>query len=78
MRYATHSTARPARDGAVGDAVRAAQALEARTAIPMHYFTFDLGDDGQDEPVEVLRQELESAPGVRFAIPAPGETVEVP
>lgn len=60
------------------DAVRAAQALEARTAIPMHYFTFDLGDDGQDEPVEVLRQELESAPGVRFAIPAPGETVEVP
>jgi len=57
------------------DAVRAAQALEAQTAIPMHYFTFDLGDDGQEEPRDVLRREL--VPGVHFEIPEPGEAVEV-
>jgi hypothetical protein len=41
----------------------------------MHYFTFDLGDDGQEEPRDVLRREL--VPGVRFEIPEPGEAVEV-
>jgi L-ascorbate metabolism protein UlaG (beta-lactamase superfamily) len=56
------------------DAVRAAQALEARLSIPMHYGTFHLGDDGQDEPVEVLRRELANAPGVKFAILGAGET----
>ncbi|HYK02887.1 MAG TPA: MBL fold metallo-hydrolase [Thermoanaerobaculia bacterium] len=55
------------------DAVRAAQALEARLSIPMHYGTFHLGDDGQDEPVEVLRRELASAPRVRFEILGPGK-----
>lgn len=57
------------------DAVRAAQALEARVAIPMHYFTFHLGDDGQDEPLQVLREAL--VPGVRFEVLAPGETYGV-
>ncbi len=54
------------------DAVRAAQALDAATSIPMHYATFHLGDDGQDEPAQVLRQELARAPGVRFAVLDPG------
>jgi L-ascorbate metabolism protein UlaG (beta-lactamase superfamily) len=57
------------------DAVRAAHALEARLSIPMHYGTFHLGDDGQDEPVEVLRRELANAPGVKFQVLAPGESV---
>jgi L-ascorbate metabolism protein UlaG (beta-lactamase superfamily) len=53
-------------------AVRAAQALEAQVAIPMHYYTFHLGDDGQDEPASVLRREL--VPDVRFDFLQPGET----
>lgn len=55
------------------DAVRAAAVLEAETSIPMHYFTFDLADDGQDEPVEVLRACLREG-GPRFEVLAPGET----
>jgi L-ascorbate metabolism protein UlaG (beta-lactamase superfamily) len=54
------------------DAVRAAQALDAATSIPMHYATFHLGDDGQDEPAQVLRQELLRTPGVRFDVLDPG------
>jgi L-ascorbate metabolism protein UlaG (beta-lactamase superfamily) len=53
------------------EAVRAAEALGAETSIPMHYYTFHLGDDGQDEPAEVLRSEL-AAGGPRFEILAPG------
>jgi L-ascorbate metabolism protein UlaG (beta-lactamase superfamily) len=52
------------------DAVRAARDLQAQVSIPMHYFTFHLGDDGQEEPREVLRREL--TPGVRFEILDPG------
>ncbi|HYI08081.1 MAG TPA: MBL fold metallo-hydrolase [Thermoanaerobaculia bacterium] len=55
------------------DAIRAAQVLGAAVSIPMHYGTFHLGDDGQDEPAEVLRRELVNAPGVRFEVLAPGE-----
>jgi L-ascorbate metabolism protein UlaG (beta-lactamase superfamily) len=54
------------------DAVRAAQALDASVSIPMHYSTFHLGDDGQDEPVQVLREELERVPNVRFDVLDPG------
>jgi L-ascorbate metabolism protein UlaG (beta-lactamase superfamily) len=54
------------------DAVRAAKALEAKVSIPMHYGTFHLGDDGQDEPLDVLREALEKEPGVRFEMLAPG------
>lgn len=55
------------------DAVRAAQALGAELSIPMHYYTFHLGDDGQDEPLQVLREELAKTPGVRFEVLKPGE-----
>jgi L-ascorbate metabolism protein UlaG (beta-lactamase superfamily) len=54
------------------DAVRAAIALEAGVSIPMHYSTFDLGDDGQEEPVRVLREALREG-GPRFEVLAPGE-----
>lgn len=50
------------------DAVRAARDLGAAVSIPMHYSTFHLGDDGQHEPAEVLRRELESEPDVKFEI----------
>ncbi|MFP5247629.1 MAG: MBL fold metallo-hydrolase [Thermoanaerobaculia bacterium] len=53
------------------DAVRAARTLEAETSIPMHYLTFHLGDDGMDEPRDVLRREMGET---RFAILEPGET----
>jgi L-ascorbate metabolism protein UlaG (beta-lactamase superfamily) len=52
------------------DAVRAARELGAEVSIPMHYYTFHLGDDGQDEPVEALRREL--TPDVRFEVLTPG------
>jgi L-ascorbate metabolism protein UlaG (beta-lactamase superfamily) len=54
------------------DAVRAAQALDAMTSIPMHYGTFHLGDDGQDEPLDVLRRALEKVPDVSFVVLEPG------
>lgn len=52
------------------DAVRAARELEAAVSIPMHFSTFHLGDDGQDEPAEVLRREMGET---RFDILSPGE-----
>lgn len=52
-----------------GETVKAARILEAGMSIPMHYYTFDLGDDGQDEPLDVLRREMGDAP---FTILAPG------
>lgn len=55
------------------EAVRAAVALEAQVSIPMHYYTFDLGDDGQDEPVQVLRSCL-GAGGPKFEVLLPGES----
>lgn len=54
-----------------GEAMRAAEALGAAASIPMHYFTFRLGDDGQTEPAEVLQREGAEAAG--FAIVRPGE-----
>jgi L-ascorbate metabolism protein UlaG (beta-lactamase superfamily) len=55
------------------DAVRAAVALEAKVSIPMHYYTFDLGDDGQDEPVQVLRESLAGG-GPHFEVLQPGNS----
>jgi L-ascorbate metabolism protein UlaG (beta-lactamase superfamily) len=52
------------------DAVRAARDLEAEVSIPMHYGTFHLGDDGQDEAVEALRTAMGTT---RFEIVPPGE-----
>ena len=56
------------------DAVRAARELGASVSIPMHFSTFHLGDDGQDEPAEVLRREL--TPDVHFEILEPGGVFE--
>ncbi len=37
------------------EAVRAHRVLEARRSVPIHYGTFQLGDDGEDEPLRDLR-----------------------
>jgi L-ascorbate metabolism protein UlaG (beta-lactamase superfamily) len=60
------------------DAVRAAQTLEAKTSIPMHYATFHLGDDGEEEPVRVLGKALAGAKNVRFEVLVPGGSAGVP
>jgi len=52
------------------EAVDAAIVLRARATIPMHYGTFRLGDDGQDEPLNVLQHYLQeiAEPKPRFVL----------
>jgi L-ascorbate metabolism protein UlaG (beta-lactamase superfamily) len=59
------------------DAVKAALDLDARLAVPMHYGTFSLADDGEDEPVEALKTALLTHPAP-FAILGFGEGRPVP
>lgn len=58
-----------------GDAIRAAEVLGAEESIPIHWGTFDLGDDGETEAADSLRSEL-GAGGTssrRFVVLANGE-----
>jgi len=55
-------------------AVGAHRALGARTSIPVHYGTFALGDDGEEEPVEELRAAMG---GANFVILDHGEGTEL-
>lgn len=59
------------------EAVSAALDLKAGLAVPMHYGTFPLADDGEDEPVDVLRAELEKRPAP-FVVLGFGEGRDVP
>lgn len=59
------------------DAVRAHEILGAQTSIPMHYGTFDLGDDGEHEPVEELRRAIGEAGNPNIVILRHGEGREV-
>jgi L-ascorbate metabolism protein UlaG (beta-lactamase superfamily) len=63
-----------------GDAVRAHRTLGARTSVGMHFYTFPLGDDGMDEPVETLHRALDGVgePRERFWTLAPGESRYAP
>jgi len=60
-----------------GDAVRAHAAIGAATSIPMHYGTFNLGDDGELEPVENLRRAIRDAGDPNIVILEHGEGREV-
>ena len=62
------------------DAVRAAQLLGAGTNIAVHWGTFELGDDGLQEPADSLQQELSVArPTVpRFWALENGEARDIP
>ena len=62
------------------DAVQAHYALDASTSLAIHYGTFRLGDDGQDEPVETLTRAIKDhdQPAPRFCALDFGEGREVP
>lgn len=59
------------------DMVRAHTVLGAQTSIPIHYGTFDLGDDGELEPIENLRRAIHGAGNPNIAILEHGEGREV-
>ena len=61
-------------------AVDAALALAAGTALGMHFGTFELADEGQDEPPRALAAALaaKGVPPERFWVLAPGEGRDVP
>jgi L-ascorbate metabolism protein UlaG (beta-lactamase superfamily) len=58
-------------------AVQAARDLRAGLAVPMHYGTFNLADDGETEPVRALRAAVADA-GVNFEVLGFGEGRDVP
>lgn len=60
------------------EAVQAAIDLRARTAVPMHYGTFRLGDDGETEPIDRLRAAMAENPGSGFVVLGFGEGLDVP
>lgn len=62
------------------DAVQAHGVLRARTSIGMHFGTFPLADDGQDDPVNTLREILAASDlhGTEFWTLENGEGREVP
>ena len=59
------------------EAVQAAADLQASLAVPMHYGTFALADDGETEPVEALNEALKTKP-VPFVVLGFGEGRDVP
>ena len=59
------------------EAVQAALDLKASTAVPMHYGTFPLADDGETEPVELLNKTLLTTPAP-FVVLGFGEGRDVP
>jgi hypothetical protein len=63
------------------DAVHAAQLLHAATSLPIHWGTFELGDDGQHEAVDSLNATIAELP-VRcrphFAVLNNGGSLDVP
>ena len=62
------------------DAVRAHEALGARTSVGIHFGTFPMGDDGPDEPAQELARQLEMAavPAERFWTLPHGQPRDVP
>ncbi len=59
------------------EAVQAARELGATLAVPMHYGTFPLADDGETEAVEALGEALKAQPAP-FAVLGFGEGRDVP
>jgi len=59
------------------EAVKAALDLKAVSAVPMHYGTFPLADDGELEPVEALEAALKKQPAP-FVVLGFGEGRDVP
>jgi L-ascorbate metabolism protein UlaG (beta-lactamase superfamily) len=59
-------------------AAEAQRVLKAQTAVAIHFGTFPLADDGQDEPVEELRKALATHPDQQFWVLDFGEGRDVP
>jgi L-ascorbate metabolism protein UlaG (beta-lactamase superfamily) len=59
-------------------AAEAQRVLRAQTAVAIHFGTFPLADDGQDEAVEELRKALADSPDQRFWVLDFGEGRDVP
>ena len=60
------------------EAVEAHQVLGAKTSVPIHFGTFDLGDDGELEPLENLRKAIAARGAHGFRILDFGEGEDVP
>lgn len=63
------------------DAVHAAQLLHAATSIPIHWGTFELGDDGQHEAVDSLVSTIGALPArcrPDFVVLRNGQSLDVP
>jgi L-ascorbate metabolism protein UlaG (beta-lactamase superfamily) len=62
------------------EALKAHDRLGAGTSVGIHFGTFPLADDGQDEPLDALQQELSrrAAPRPRFMTLKFGEAFDVP
>jgi L-ascorbate metabolism protein UlaG (beta-lactamase superfamily) len=63
------------------DAVHAAQLLHAATSIPIHWGTFQLGDDGQHEAVDSLNATIRELPErcrPEFVVLQNGGSIDVP
>jgi L-ascorbate metabolism protein UlaG (beta-lactamase superfamily) len=61
------------------DAIKAHQLVGAATSVAIHFGTFQLGDDGIDEPVQRLQQEMQKlTPPPRFWVLGFGEGRDVP
>ncbi len=58
-------------------AVQASLDLQSTVAVPMHFGTFGLADDGEDEPVEALKTALLTKPAP-FKVLGFGEGLDVP
>jgi L-ascorbate metabolism protein UlaG (beta-lactamase superfamily) len=57
--------------------VAAAQTLQSRVTLPIHYGTIPLADDGFDEPLRALKEALASAGGLDFRIPEFGQPIDI-
>ena len=59
-------------------AVQASFDLQARTAVPMHYGTFELADEGETQAVEELKKAMGARPGSGFVVLGFGEGLDIP
>ena len=60
------------------EAVRAHHVLRSQTSVAIHFGSFELGDDGQFEPVRDLERALAANGSPRFWILDQGEGRDVP
>ena len=60
------------------EAVRAHQELRAQTSVAIHFGAFELGDDGQFEPVADLQKAIAANGNPRFWVLDHGEGRDIP